>query len=283
MAASALHRPDTVAEACELLAADADAMAYGGGTAIQILRKQRVLFASSFVDLSRVAGLDELSAGDGYVRAGPMVTIRRMETHPLVRKHAPLAATACGNVASPRVRNTATIGGNIAHGDHRLDPPVALLALGAAVEVTSVRGSRTIAAADFFVDFLQTALAPGELITAITIPAPPPGAAWAYVKLSSLSANDWPCASAAALLARDDSGGLRLRLGLGALAPVPRLAEIDVTGRREDEAVEAALAAAGNLMDPIADIRGSAAYKRTLGQVAVEDAVRQTWKEAGRD
>ena len=196
-----LHRPETVEEACALLAADPSAMAFGGGTAIQILRKQGILFAESFVDLSRIPGLRDITRTAAGLRAGPMVTVRRMETTALVRDVAPLAATAYGKVANPRVRNTASIGGNVAHGDYRLDPPVALLALGGTIEATSAAGARTIPATDFFVDFQQTDLRLGELVTAIEIPAMPTGATASYAKLSSLSASDWPCASAAALLA----------------------------------------------------------------------------------
>jgi carbon-monoxide dehydrogenase medium subunit len=206
-----------------------------------------------------------------------MVTVRRMETTALVRDVAPLAATAYGKVANPRVRNTASIGGNVAHGDYRLDPPVALLALGGAIEATSRAGARTIPAADFFVDFQQTDLGPGELVTAIEIPAMPAGATASYVKLSSLSANDWPCASAAALLT-PAGGGLTLRLAIGALAPVPRLGAADVTGRSEEEVVEAALEITESLMDPIPDVRGGVEYKLAVGRVAAEDAVRGAWK-----
>ena len=272
-----LHRPETVEEACALLAADPSAMAFGGGTAIQILRKQGILFAESFVDLSRIPGLRDITRTAAGLRAGPMVTVRRMETTALVRDVTPLAATAYGKVANPRVRNTASIGGNVAHGDYRLDPPVALLALGGTIEATSAAGARTIPATDFFVDFQQTDLRLGELVTAIEIPAMPTGATASYAKLSSLSANDWPCASAAALLA-PTAGRLTLRLAIGALAPVPRLAAADVTGRTEEEVVEVALEIAETLMDPIPDMRGGVEYKRALGRVAVEDAVRGTWK-----
>jgi carbon-monoxide dehydrogenase medium subunit len=276
-----LHRPETVEEACALLAADPSAMAMGGGTAIQILRKQGILFVESFVDLSMIPGLRDISRTPDGLRAGPMVTVRRMETTPLVRDVAPLAAAAYGKVANPRVRNTASIGGNVAHGDYRLDPPVALLALGGAIEATSAEGTRTITADAFFVDFQQTDLRPGELVTAIEIPAPPAGATASYAKLSSLSANDWPSASAAALLAPSAAGGLTLRLAIGALAPVPRLGAADVTGRTEEDVVEAALEIAETLMDPIPDVRGGVEYKRIIGRVAVEDAVRGAWKARG--
>jgi carbon-monoxide dehydrogenase medium subunit len=301
----ALYRPRTLAEACELLAADERAMAYGGGTAIQIRRRLEPAFASAFVDLSAVPGLDRLSGGETGLRVGPMVTIRRMETDPLVARVAPLAAAAYGQVANPRVRNAASVGGNLSCGAYRLDPPAALLALGTVVEATSVHGVRRIAVADFFADarrpamtgvladaqcaagFLagtrRTALEPGELITAVEIPALPPGSTVSYVKLCSLSTHDWPCASAAACLVPDGSGGRRLRLAIGALGAVPRLTELPITDTDADEVVSAALAAVEVLMDPIPDVRGSSAYKRALGRVAAQDAVRRAWQETGRD
>jgi aerobic carbon-monoxide dehydrogenase medium subunit len=276
-----LRRPETVAEACAMLAADEAARPYGGGTAIEIERHQGALSAPVLVDLSRVPGLDEIAASPTGLRIGPMVTIRQMETDPLVARIAPLAAAAYGKVANPRVRNAATVGGNVALGAYRLDSPAALVVLGAVVEATSVRGIRRIAAGGFFTGARRTALQPGELVTAVEIPATPPGAAVSYVKLCSLAMHDWPCASAAACLIPEGTRGGRLRLSVGALGAVPRLAEIPLADRYEKEATEAAVEAAEELMDPIGDVRGSAAYKRALGRVAVEDAVRRVFR-AGR-
>jgi carbon-monoxide dehydrogenase medium subunit len=273
-----VHRPDSLAEACSLLDTLDQPMVYGGGTAIQILIKQGVLFAESFVDISAVPGLGTIEeTADGF-RVGPMVSVRRMETDQRVRARSRLASLAYGRVANPRVRNTASVGGNIAHGDYRLDPPTALLALDARVGLTSVRGSRTVPAREFFVDFQLTAVERGELITSIEVPAAPRGAGTAYVKLSSLSENDWPAASVAALLDRGTDPQV-LRLGVGALAPVPRFVEVDVTGLDLEQTVKAAADVVDPLLDPIADVRGSAAYKRQLGLVATQDAVRQAWED----
>jgi carbon-monoxide dehydrogenase medium subunit len=273
-----LHRPDTLAQACSLLAGLDDPMVYGGGTAIQILIKQGILFAENFVDLARVPGLREITVDGTGLTVGPMVSVRRMETDERVRVTAPIAAAAYRQVANPRVRNTASVGGNIAHGDYRLDPPTALLVLDATIEATSVRGSRRIPAREFFVDFQRTALAPDELVTSVRIPAQPPTSAGAFVKYSSLSENDWPCASAAALIV--DSGSSReIRIGLGALAPVPRYVSFDATGLADQEAVDAAMAAIEPALDPIPDVRGSVEYKRRLAHVTVEDAVRAAWKD----
>lgn len=274
-------RPESLEEAClALAAADGEAKVYGGGTAIQILLKQGLLDVSRFVDLARVPGLDGVEPTGESLRIGALTTLRRVETDPLVREAAPLFAQACAHAANPRVRNTATIGGNLSHGDYRLDPPAALLALGAWAEVASPRGPRTIPLDAFFVDLLETALAPDEVFVAVHVPPAPAGAAGGYVKLSSQAANDWPCASVAALLADAPDGRRTLRLGLSAVAHVPLVREIDVTGDDVDQAVERAVADADEVIDPIPDVRGSAEHKRRLARVAVADSVRASWEEA---
>jgi carbon-monoxide dehydrogenase medium subunit len=267
------HYPATLDEACALLAEAADPLVYGGGTAVQILLKQGVLFASDLVDIAAVPGLTELRETGAGLRVGALVTLRRMETDPLVRAVAPLAADVYGQVANPRVRNTASVGGNLAHGDYRLDPPTALLVLDAAVELASSAGRRRVPIREFFVDFQRTAVEPGEIITAVEIPRQPAGAGAHFEKLSSLAANDWPCASVAALAVGD-----QLRLGLGALSHVPVFTQLDVpAGSTAGAAVEAARQAAEPLLDPIPDLRGSAAYKRRLGLVALQTAVEKAW------
>ncbi|MDT7663949.1 MAG: aerobic carbon-monoxide dehydrogenase medium subunit [Pseudonocardiales bacterium] len=274
-----LHRPGTLAEVCALLAELDQPMVYGGGTAVQILLKQGVLFASDLVDIARVPGLDRIEETAEGLRVGAMVTLRRMETDPVVRRLAPLAAQVYARVANPRVRNTASVGGNLAHGDYRLDPPTALLALDARVELTSAGGTRLVPVREFFTGFQETALAEGELVTAVRIPAQPSPAA-AFVKLSSLSVNDWPCASAAALLVPTGRRRERweLRMGLGALAAKPEYLSLEVPGGATvDEVLEAAQRAADQVIDPIPDVRGGVEFKRRLGLVAVRDAVRAAW------
>lgn len=274
------HYPDTLAEACSLLAGADEAMVYGGGTAVQILIKQGVLFATDLVDIGGIAGLDEISKTAQGLRVGPLVTLRQMETSPVVREVAPLAAEVYGHVANPRVRNTASVGGNIAHGDYRLDPPTALMVLDAQVEITSTNGTRHVPVREFFVDFQQTALEPGEMVTAIEIPRQPESAGAHFAKYSSLAVNDWPCASAAALIVDSSRGRRQVRLGLGALAHVPVFTEFEIPGDTAvDEVVAAARQAAEPLIDPIPDVRGGSEYKTRLGLVAVEEAVRFSWKE----
>jgi carbon-monoxide dehydrogenase medium subunit len=281
--AAALHRPESLERACQLLAELDQPMVYGGGTAIQILLKQGVLFATDLVDLALVPGLDRIERTAEGLRVGPLVTLRRMETDPLVRQVAPLAADVYGRVANPRVRNTASVGGNLAHGDYRLDPPTALLTLDARIELISAASSRQIPVREFFVGFQETALAHGELVSSILIPAQPSQSGAEFVKLSSLSANDWPCASAAALVVPAGRRGRdrEVRLGLGALAARPEYLSLTLPADTTlEQAMAAAAEAADAVIDPIADVRGGVDFKRRLGLVAVRDAVGSAWTKA---
>jgi carbon-monoxide dehydrogenase medium subunit len=199
-----------------------------------------------------------------------------------VGRLAPLAARVYGTVANPRVRNTATVGGNLVHGDYRLDPPGALMVLDARVELTSAAGRRVVPARELFVGFQTTAVRRVELLTAVWVPAQPVGGS-AYVKLSSLSANDWPCASACALVVPGPRGRM-LRLALGALAERPVHRDVALPpGATVTDAEQAARDAAEELMDPLPDVRGGVAFKRRLGLAAVRDAVREAWAATPTD
>lgn len=272
-----LHRPGSMDEVCQLLETLDEPLVYGGGTAIQILTKQGVLFATDLVDIAQIPGIAEVEVTPDEVRVGPMTSLRRMETDPAVREVVPLVARTYGRVANPRVRNTASVGGNIAHGDYRLDPPTALLALDATVELTSSSGTRQLPIREFFVDFQQTAIEHGELVSRIRIPVQR-ARSGCFVKISSLSVNDWPCASAAALV-----DGAEVSVGLGAVAPTPVHFSVPLRGLSPDEAVDAALATAEPLIDPIEDVRGSVLYKRRLARVAIEEAVRTALEEQADD
>lgn len=276
-----LHRPESLDEACRLLADLDDAQVYGGGTAIQILIKQGILFTEDLVDIGRIPGLTDVTRTADGVTVGAMVPLRRVELDAAVREVAPLAADTYARVANPRVRNTASVGGNLAHGDYRLDPPAALLVLDATVTTMSVRGSREIRVRDFFSGFQETALAPDEVLVDVRIPHQVEGSGACFVKLSSLGANDWPAASAAALL-RHDGDRTHVDLGLCALAEVPVFTTVEVTGLDRHRAAAEAVAASEPLMEPLADIRGTSDYKRRLGSVAVRDAVLGAWEEHDR-
>lgn len=276
---AAFFRPRSLDEACALLAGTNRPAVHAGGTAIPLFAAHGLPAPDDLVDISGIAGLDELTVTADGLRLGALVTLRRLERDARVDAAAPLLAKAAAEVAHPRIRNVATIGGSIGFADPRLDTLPSLLVLDAGIQVSSASGARTIAAGEFFRGPHRTALAPGEIVTGILIPHQPAAAADAFVKHTSLSTADWPCASAAALAVPRTDRPVELRLGLGAVAATPVLVTIDLTvGTTADEAGEAAAAAAQPAIDPVPDVRGSAAYKRRLALIAVSDAARRAWR-----
>src|SRR5262245_42258760 len=200
-----LLRPTSLTEASAMLRAHGDdALALAGGTALVLLLRQGLIAPRYLVDLTGLPGLREIGGDerDGWT-LGALCTVREGERSSVLRTAIPLVPESHATLGNVRVRHVATVGGNLAHGDHRLDAPAALLVLDARVAIASARGERQLPLSKFFRGLGETALAHGELITAVTIPAPPPGAAGAYVKFSALAADDWPCVGAAALVALD--------------------------------------------------------------------------------
>jgi aerobic carbon-monoxide dehydrogenase medium subunit len=282
-----LLRPTTLAEASQMLLAHGDdALALAGGTALILLLRQRLIAPRYFVDVTGLPGLRDIRAdGHGGWDLGALVTLREVERAAGLRSTLPLLSEAYATVGNVRIRHVATVGGNLAHGDHRLDPPAALLALDARLTIASEGGQRDLPVSRFFRGFEETALARGELITGVTIPAPPPGAAGAYVKLSALAADDWPCVGAAALVALDGDGRVAaLRVAVIAAHPVPLLIDdampLAVGRTVSTELIDEVGALAAARVTPIADIRGSAWYKREVTSVAVRDALARALERA---
>jgi aerobic carbon-monoxide dehydrogenase medium subunit len=281
-----LH-PHSLAEAVAMLRDDSDARALAGGTAIQILRRQGMVAPSALVDLDGLPELHGIRVGDARLSIGAIVTHREVELSTIVGDRAPLLSEAYRRVGNIRVRHTATVGGNLAHGDYRLDPPAVLIALGATAHTAGPGGERLIPMQDFFVDLLETALQPAELLVEISLPLAHPRRSGHFVKFSSLGANDWPCVAVAALLEWNGSDGPEAaRLGVTAMAPTPLAFHLnDVAGLKEADLADAAVEAVLAAVDPIEDIRGSVSYKRSVCQAVVRDAIAGAWhapKEAAR-
>jgi carbon-monoxide dehydrogenase medium subunit len=272
--------PDTLDEACDVLREeDGRARPVAGGTALQMRRRRGRFEASTLVDLGRIPGLDRIELTDDGLRIGALVTHRRMETDPVVAALAPLLRDAYATIANVRVRHVATVGGNLAYADHRLDPPGALLLLGATVEIVSPGGLRIMPLAAFHTGLNTTALLPGDVLVAVRVSRAAAGSRARFAKFKSLGRNDWPCVGVAALLAPDSSGGRRLELGLTAVSPVPVHVSLDVTGAGPSEAAERAQAAIEPAIDPIADLRGGVRFKRRAARATVADTVRALCEE----
>jgi carbon-monoxide dehydrogenase medium subunit len=286
MRALEYHRPAAVDEACELLAKlGSRARLVAGGTAVAIILKEGLLDVDHLIGLERIA-LDGVAWRDGALTLGAMATHQALADHPLVRAHVPVVAEVLGQVASRRVRNVATIGGNLCWAEAASDPPGLLIALGAHVVAVSVRGRREVAVRDLFQDYFTTTLQADELLTDVVVPAPPPGTGVAYIKFTPQSKADKPVLAVTALARRDADRCAGAAVVVGAAGPVPlTLPEADamlVGGAMGVSALERVAARYAEAAQPVSDTRGSEAYKRRMIRVLVPRAMRQAWARAGQ-
>ena len=246
-----LLEPGTLREVIAALQ-DEGARPMSGGTAIMLMMKAGVLKPSRLVSLRRLP-LDKIEAGqDGALRVGAMTTLRALEKSELVRKGWPVITKTLRTLSNVRVRNVATLGGHLAHGDPHTDLPPLLSALGATVTIAGAREERTSAVEALYSGYLETTLKKGELITQVQIPALGKKRA-AYLKCTTRSADDWPALGVAVVLDGD-----RPTIVVSAATDRPtRLASV--------EAAEA--------LHIEGDLHGSAAYKKQLLKVYLKRAI----------
>jgi carbon-monoxide dehydrogenase medium subunit len=272
-----LVEPTTFEEACGVLAGNGDAKVIAGGTALLTLIKHGIFVPKTLVNLKKIKAASDI----GYdsqkrLRIGALAAIYDIEASPLVRQHYAVLAEACHVVANIRIRNMATLGGNLAHGDYQSDSPPVLVALDAAVELFSRAGTREIKLSEFLRGSYETALEPGELVSAIVVP-PAENFHGTYTKFTTGSSEERPCAGIAALARMADGVCAELRLVVGAVSPKPvRLQSGESMARGErltGELIERIAADASHNVDPIDDLRGTADYKRHLVQVLVRRAL----------
>jgi len=272
-----LLQPRSLPEAVEMLARHGDdARALGGGTTLIILMKQRAIYYPYLVDLQSIPGLTEIKHEADGVRIGALVTHRMVELSPVIRQAFPVVAEAFSHIGNVRVRETASVGGNLAHADYRLDPPPPLLVLGAEVSAFGPKGSRVIPLKHFFRGMYETVLEPGELLVDVKISTMPANGRAVYLRFSTLSANDWPCLGVAAFMNKENGRCQELRLALGGVAATPLLIDgLDfVKDRSLDSAViDKVLTLVDAQISPSSDLRGSEWYKRRVAKVFVERAI----------
>lgn len=213
----------------------------------------------------------------GGLRIGAMTTLTELERSPLVGAAVPVMSRALRTLSNVRIRNVATLGGHLAHGDPHMDLPPILMTLGARVRAVSRRGERWIDMNDFAVGYYQTAIARDELIAEIEVLAQPAGVRTWYAKFTALSADDWPAVGVAVWYRMDAGRIAEARVAVGAATDRPLRvagAEAALVGASSTPAVFARAAdAAADEVEPLADIRGSAAYKREMVRVHVRRAL----------
>ena len=281
-----LAEPKSLAEAVKLLDPDdATVRPIAGGTALMLMMKAGVFRPEKLVSLRKIEGkYSGISAGAAGLRIGAITTLNALERSADVRKHAPVITAAMPRLSNVRVRNVATVGGALAHGDPHMDLPPVLMALGATLTVVSPKGERKLAVEELFSGYYETVLEKNELIAEVHVPAQGTKKA-AYMKVTTGSADDWPALGVAAVIDGDGKAIKSVRLVASAATDkATRLknAEAVINGKAvSDELLAKAGDAAVEECEFIADIRGSAPYKRELMRVYVRRAVRAALDGSG--
>ena len=275
-----LLEPSTLDEAVTLLDREDESIrAIAGGTALMLMMKARLFQPTRLVSLRRVNGpVKSISLGkDGALRIGAMTPLQQMESSGDIARAFPVMTRTLHTLSNIRIRNVATLGGHLAHGDPHMDLPPVLVTLGARVRAVSPRGQRWIPVEELIVGYYQTALERDELIAEVEIPAQPDGVhAW-YEKFTALSADDWP-AVGVAVWYRIASGVIaeaRVAISSATERPMrsPGAESVLAKARPTTEIFMNASDAAAAEVQPLADIRGTVAYKREMIRVHVRRAL----------
>jgi carbon-monoxide dehydrogenase medium subunit len=250
------------------------------------MMKLRIARPSILIDINRVAGLSYIKEDGGFLRIGGMTREAELEASPLLHSKYPLLIDTAAVIADPQVRNLATVGGNIAHGDPANDHPATMMALGAQIVAAGPQGERVIPVEEFFVSLFTTALQPDEILTEIRIPMPPPRSGGAYFKLER-KVGDFATAAVAVQLTLDDKGAVgKIGIGLTNVGPTPikaRGAEDFLRGKKlDDSAIAEAAQLSAKDAQPSADLRGPVEYKRGLIREFTVRALSRARERAGK-
>ncbi len=275
-----LAEPRTLKAALKLLDTEDPAVrAFGGCTALMLMMKTGVFQPSCLVSLRRVEKKHAtVVRSEGGLRIGALATLSSLEQSVAVRRAAPVVTSALRTLSNVRVRNVATLGGHLAHGDPHMDLPPVMIALDAEITAISVDSERTLAVADLFTGYYETALAKNELISEVRIPSQA-GRRSAYLKFTTRTADDWPALGVAVSFATDGQVIQDARVVVSAATEKAvrlRDAEAVLDGATVSDAVLArAGEAAAAEAEVVGDARGSAAYKREMLRVYAARAVKQ--------
>ena len=286
-------RPRTIEDACALLREHGEAAhVVAGGTAFVLMMQQRLIEPRVIISLQDVGAHDKspwsgitVDRRTTHIAAG--TTLTDIAISPDVRRRHPALATAAGLVGNPRIRNVATIGGNLAEADYASDPPSALISLDAVCVIQGSDGVRELPVSQLLTGFYSTALQPDELITAVLVPRPQGDERSLHTRFVSRSSEDRPCVVVSAS-GRLRNGSIKnLRVVVGAAAPTPlEFPEIIDTlvdcGIPDDHTVESVAGSLADQIEPIEDQRGSAWYRRQMVRVHVGLTIRAFLAGEGR-
>ena len=278
-----MAEPRTLAEAATLLDADDPTVRpIAGGTALMLMMKSGVFQPARLVSLRGVEAQHSAITrdADGALHIGALATLSALGRSAEAKAAVPVIQQTLKTLSNVRVRNVATVGGALAHGDPHMDLPPVMMALDARVTAVSPTGIRSLAVAELYTGYYETALARNELISEVVVPA---RVGWraAYVKLATRCADDWPTLGIAVALKFDEVEGgavsdVRMVVGAATETPTRLLkAEAELKGKTINDTVLARMSeAASEETELIDDVRGSAAYKKVLLRVHATRAIR---------
>lgn len=270
-------RPKSVSEAAKLLYKAKNANILAGGHSLLPMMKLRMAAPSALVDLAGIAALRGIKKTGGNIVIGAMTTQYEVLASALVAKNVPILHEVAILIADPQVRYVGTLGGNVANGDPGNDMPAVMLALDATYKVVGPTKARAVKARAFYKGLYETALKSGEIVTAIEIPVPGKHG-FAYEKLKR-KIGDYATAAVAVLVTMKAGKVATCAIALTNLGATPLLADAAakaLIGQAPDEkTIGAAVAAARAIMDPANDTRGTPEYRRSVGGIYVERAIKR--------
>lgn len=275
----ALTLLDKYGDSCKIIA---------GGQSLLILMRQGLVAPQYLISIKDISSLNYIKSDpkDG-LRIGALTPHRVVEKSRLIHTKYPVLAEMENRLASIQTRNWGTIGGNLAHADPAGDPAPVLIALGASLKVASTKGERTIPMEDFFKDYFETELKPGEVLTEIQVPTPPPRTGTSYTKFNVIESDMATVGVAVSVTLRPkDDVCQDVRIALGAAAPVPMRAKKAEGLLRGKKITEDLLKKAGEVAStearPISDIHASEAYRRELVKVLVKRMAKEAVARASK-
>lgn len=273
----AYHRPTSVTEALALLARFGDdAKLLAGGHSLLPMMKLRFAEPANLIDLNRIEEMRGIREEGGKIVIGAMTTENELIASPLLQQKLPLLVEAAGQIADPQVRNRGTIGGDIAHGDPANDHPAIAMSIDATFVLQGPRGSRRVAAVDFFHGTYMTDMAADEILVAIEAAPFSRGTGYAYRKLKRKT-GDWATAAASVVLRMAGGKVEHIAIGLTNVAPTAlraAAAESLLTGQPlTPELLQEAALSVRSICDPAEDLRGDAEYKTAMAGEMTKRAI----------
>lgn len=267
-----IARPATLDEALALLAGTEDAQVLAGGQSLVVSLNMRLSAPALLVDINHIPGLDGIGRDGDEIVIGPTVRHAGLAASDLVAREVPLLATAIAHVAHPAVRNRGTICGSLAYADPAAELPAAAVALDARLELRSVRGTRVVAARDFFRGLFETDRAPDEMISAARFPVARPGEVFGFDEVTRRH-GDFAIVGMAARGRASDGRLAALTLVVFASEPAPLLcAGLEASLARGADAAAIATLVADQLA-PMSNLQGSAEVKRVQARALAERLV----------